>query len=72
MVSRAPGAAQSPKIVDFRPAQKSCIKNQSVRFGAMDVTKPSKFAGFGAMDVTKPYKFTGFGAMDVTKSYKFA
>ncbi len=27
MVSRAPGAAQTPKIGDFRPAQKSCIKN---------------------------------------------
>ena len=26
MVSRAPGAAQTPKIVDLRPAPKSCIK----------------------------------------------
>ncbi len=29
MASRAPGAAQTPKIDDFRPAQKSCIKNSS-------------------------------------------
>ncbi len=30
MVSRAPGAPQTPKIGNFRPAQKSCIKNTSV------------------------------------------
>ncbi len=29
-----PGAAQTPKIDDFRPAQKSCIKNPSVWNGA--------------------------------------
>ncbi len=31
MVFWAPGAAQAPKIDDFRPAQNSCIKNPSVR-----------------------------------------
>jgi hypothetical protein len=32
MVFGAAGAAQTPKIDDFRPAQKSCIKNPSVCF----------------------------------------
>ncbi len=31
MVSRPPAAAQTPKTDDSRPAQKSCIKNPSVR-----------------------------------------
>ena len=31
-----------------------------IGFGAMEITKPSKFIGFGAMDVTKPCKFIGF------------
>ena len=30
MVSRAPGAAQTPKIDDFQPAQKLFIKSPSV------------------------------------------
>ncbi len=30
MVSRAPGAPQTPEIEDFRPAQNSCIKNPGV------------------------------------------
>ncbi len=30
MVCWAPGAAQTPKIDDFRPAQNSCIKNPGV------------------------------------------
>ncbi len=30
MGSWAPGAAQTPKLDDFRPAQKSCIKNPIV------------------------------------------
>ncbi len=32
LVSRAPGAAQTPKIDDFRPAQRSCTKNLSVSY----------------------------------------
>ncbi len=31
MVSRAPGAAQTPKIDDFWPAQKSCIKHPGLK-----------------------------------------
>jgi hypothetical protein len=31
MAFGAPGAAQTPKICDFRPAQKPCIKNPSVK-----------------------------------------
>jgi hypothetical protein len=31
MVFGAAGATQTPKIDDFRPAQKSCMKNPSVR-----------------------------------------
>ncbi len=54
MVSRAPGAAQTPKIDDFRPAQKSCIKNLSVEWRPIDgqtyrranPAKPCNLLGF--------------------------
>ena len=42
MVSRAPGAAQTPKIGYFRPAQKLCIKNPSVQSFDMDTLRAPK------------------------------
>ena len=43
MVSRAPGAAQTPKLDDFRPAQNSCIKNPGVQ--VQPRTVPSYLGG---------------------------
>ncbi len=83
MVFGAAGAARTPKINDFRPSQTSTIHPQnparlpsgtqykSMRFGAMDVTKPYKFIGFGAMDVTKPYKSIGFGAKSCQTAFRY-
>ena len=41
MAFGAPGAAQTPKIDDFRPAQKSCMKNPCVMTASPVVTQLS-------------------------------
>jgi hypothetical protein len=37
----------------------------------LPVPEPYEFIGFGAMDVTKPSKFTWFGDLHGLKAYKF-
>ncbi len=37
------------------------IKNEIIRFVAMDVTRRYEIQGFGALDVTKPYEIVRFG-----------
>ncbi len=59
---RSPAKIRPGKPISDPKAPLRTIEYVFIRFGAMDVTKPSEFIRFGAMDVSKPYKFIGFGS----------